>query len=103
MEETNKTVEQAPGGLPSIIPRIGFDLRLRSLKSSRQTLARVLREYGRGTIDDATYRGLVWGLNNFLGYLRESGAEELEVRLKTLEAKLDEIEKGGRGANIRSA
>ena len=69
-------------------PRIPFDLRLRSLKSSRQTHARLLREYARGTIDEPTYKALIWGLSNYLSYLRAEREQELERRLDAIEERL---------------
>ncbi len=69
-------------------PRLPFVLRLRSLKASRQTHARILREYAKGTIDTETYRAVVWGLNNYLAYLKAEQAEELERRVIALEERL---------------
>ena len=76
---------------------LGFDLRLRSLTSSRQSLARLLREHSRGTVPPALYRDLVWGMSQFLGYLKESQAQDLETRLSALETALNgKIPTGGR-------
>ena len=75
---------------------LGFDLRLRSLNSSRQTLARLIREYGRGAIPQDVFKDLVWAMSQFLGYLKESQTQDLEARLAALEASLAVKAPGGR-------
>ena len=86
LQEQN--IAEAEGGPPR---RTGFDLRLRTLKSTRQTFARVLREYARGNMDEGTYRALVWGLSQFIsGYKTEIDyvvIEEIRARLGSLEDK----------------
>ncbi|SIP92997.1 hypothetical protein SAMN05920897_101319 [Alkalispirochaeta americana] len=68
---------------------VPFALRLRSVASTRQTFARVLREYARGTISQDEYRQLVWGLSQYLGALRLEKESEIEDRLQEIEERLN--------------
>jgi len=72
---------------------VPFTLRLRSVTSTRQTFARVLREYARGTIGQDEYRQLVWGLSQYLGALRLEKDTEIEARLQEIE---DQLNRGAR-------
>lgn len=67
---------------------IPFPLRLRSVQSTRQTFARVLREYGRGTISEPIYKSIVYGLSQYQSYLRLEADMELEKRLEAIEEHL---------------
>lgn len=96
MDEKNKTAMQAPGGSP----RLPFDLRLRSLKSSRQSLARILRAWGRGEISEQVAKTSTWLMSMFLAYLKESTSEELEARLAGIERKLGELEGGSHARRV---
>lgn len=79
-EDENKQRESA--GVP-------LTLRLRSPTSTRQTLARVIREYGRGNLDRDMYKDLVWGISQFLGAFRIERDLEIEKRLQEIEDQLN--------------
>jgi hypothetical protein len=66
-------------------PALEFDLRLRTLKSSKNTFARLMRERARGTIDDGLFRSLIWAMSIFIGYLRLDAEQGLEDRLRAIE------------------
>lgn len=63
-----------------------FALRLGSVKACRQTLARLTREVGRGTIDGGLYRVLVWGISQMIAYWKLEKDLEIEQRIQRLEA-----------------
>jgi hypothetical protein len=73
-------------------PRLPFQPRLRSLKSSRQTLARIVREWGKGTISNEDGKTAAWLLNMLLAYFKAAETEEFETRLQELDRKLSKLE-----------
>ena len=64
-------------------------LRLGSTKSTRQTLARIIRAYGKGTLEEGLYKGLVYGLSHYLAYLRFESDMRIEERIDELEKRLN--------------
>ncbi|MEX2443327.1 MAG: hypothetical protein WD492_06970 [Alkalispirochaeta sp.] len=92
MSEIEQNAKLTNGTLPPARP-VPFDLRLRSLKSSRQSLARILRAWGRGEIDEATAKTACWLLSMYLGYLKAGVEEDIERQLKELEGRVRQIEK----------
>lgn len=65
-----------------------FSLRLRSLKSSRQTLARIVREHARGNLDRDTFKDLVYGMSHLLSYMKTEKELDVEARLEAIEDRL---------------
>ena len=83
LEKEQNNQGAASGGCP-------FQLRLRSIRSSRQTYARICRERGKGTLDEKVYRSLLYGLNGYLAFLKLEKEEDLEVRITALEKIIKE-------------
>lgn len=92
MDENERNVKHDAATLPPSRP-IPFDLRLRSLKCSRQTLARILRSWARGEIDESTAKTGTWLFSMYLGYLKAGLEEDIEWQLKKLENRVKQIEK----------
>lgn len=72
--------------------RIPYNLRLRSLKSSRQSLTRIIRSWASGEISAENARMATWLLQVLLQYHKESELSEVSERLTKLEKSLAEIE-----------
>ena len=66
-----------------------FSLRLRSIKSARQTLARILRERGKGNIDRETFRDLIYGMSHLLAFMKTEKELDIEERLQVIEDRLE--------------
>ena len=66
------------------VPLLRFSLRLGSVKSCRQSMTRIIREYSKGNIVDADYRALLWGLSQVIHYWKF----ERDIQI---EQKIDEI------------
>jgi len=60
-------------------------LRLTTLKSSKTSFARVIKAYAEGTLDEKTYRNLVWALGVFIAYLKAESEQEIIKRIEALE------------------
>ena len=75
-------------------PRIPYNLRLRSLKSSRQSLTRIIRSWGSGEVETATAKTAAWLLQVLLSYHKETELVEVMDRLAKLEKALKELEEG---------
>lgn len=69
-------------------PRASFLLRLASLKSTRQTFARLLREYAAGRVDRDTFRDLCYGLGGFLAVFSKEIDNDFDDRLTKIEERL---------------
>ena len=63
--------------------------RLRSVKSTRQTMARYIRAYAAREIEDTTFKTIIYGLAQYQSYLRLEAEVEFEKRLEALEARLE--------------
>lgn len=74
--------EIGPSGGPRRVP---WDLRLKTLSSSRATFARIVRGYANGLLDEGTYKNLAYGLGLFLAYLKTEREDTFEARLSALE------------------
>ena len=72
-------------------PPIFFALRLRSLKSTRQSMARVLREYGKGTISQQVYKDLIYGISQFSALLKTEKEFDIESRLLQIEEVIESL------------
>ena len=86
-QKQNATVQTA--GLPPVLP---FQLRLRSLKSTRQTFARLLREYGKGRVPESLYKNLIWGLGGLITAFKEEREESTAKKLEAVEERLERLE-----------
>lgn len=75
-------------------PRIPYNLRLRSLKSSRQSLTRIIRSWGSGEVETVTAKTAAWLLQVLLSYHKEAETAEILDRLTKLEKQLKELEEG---------
>jgi hypothetical protein len=73
---------------------IPYNLRLRSLKSSRQSLTRIIRSWGSGEVSTADAKNAAWLLQVLLSYHKESELVEVMDRLTKLEKALKELEEG---------
>ena len=62
-----------------------FDLRLGSVKSCRQTLSRLVREYSRGNIEEAPFKTLTWGVSQLIAWWRLEKDIQIEERIERLE------------------
>ena len=83
------TIPHETGEEPSGTP-LAFSLRLRSLTSARQSVARLVREYGRGNVDYATYKGLLYGLQTLLSFMKAEREYQIEEKLDRI---IDQMEK----------
>ena len=66
-----------------------FVLRLGSVKACRQSMTRLVREYGKGRVDSTTFRTTVWALGQLVTYWRLEKDLEIEKRIEALESKLE--------------
>lgn len=69
-----------------------FRLRTRTLKTARQTFARIFRTYAEGKIDHETFRNMIYGLSNYLDYLKTEAEINILDRLAEIERRLKQIE-----------
>ena len=67
---------------------VPFDMRLGSLRSSRQTLARIIREWGKGTLSEQDAKTGTWLMSAYLGFLKLESTEDVEKRLAAIEKAL---------------
>ena len=68
--------------------RLSWKPRLGSLKTTRQTMARLFREWAGGNVDDQDFRTGTWALSQIVGAYRVEKELEIETRLREIE---DEI------------
>ncbi|MCF7939506.1 MAG: hypothetical protein K9L68_12975 [Spirochaetales bacterium] len=78
--QEDKTEKQQQETLP-------YALRLRNLKCSKQSFARLLRAYSRGEISQEFYKDLIYGLSQYAHYLKMHSEQEILERLEKLEEK----------------
>jgi len=64
---------------------LGFNLRLRTLKSSKNTFAKLMRERAAGRMDDGLFRSLIWSMSVYIGFLRLETEQNINDRLDALE------------------
>ena len=69
--------------------RVQFQLRLGSLKSTRATLARLVRKYASGEIDRETFKDIVWALSQLVQVMKIEKDSNLEERLDEIERRID--------------
>ena len=75
--------QSKPRGAPARLP-------MDSLEAARRTLARIVRAFYNGQLDESTYRGTVYGFGTLLQFFRLKYDEE---EIRTMNARLDELEK----------
>ncbi len=79
--------EKDDTGLP-----LPFNLRLTSLKGVRQSMARLVRHYSQGRLEDRTYRTLIWSMGQLVhSFKAEHDYTELAEKVEALEQKLDAL------------
>lgn len=61
---------------------------LNTPQNCRKTMARLVRYRSTGKIDDSTYRALVWGLSQLLGYWKHETDQELLQRIEAIEERI---------------
>ena len=69
-------------------PPVKFALRLGSIKSTRQTMSRLIRERAKGNVADGDFKSIIYGLAQLQSYWRLELDTEIESRLEALEARL---------------
>ena len=84
--------KRQPPEIPEGLPPMWFKPQLRTLKSARRTLARVIREWAAGTITPEDARLMSWLMNGLLGYFKESASTDLADRMAVIEKKLKKLE-----------
>lgn len=72
---------------PPVIGRIA----LRSAKSARLSLARMIREYANNGGDAIKYRTLTYMFSELLAYFRFEKENEIEARLDAIEKKVEDL------------
>ena len=75
--------QSKPRGAPARLP-------MDSLEAARRTLARIVRAFYNGQLDESTYRGTVYGFGTLLQFFRLRYNEE---EIRNMNARLDELEK----------
>lgn len=68
----------------------GWKLRLRTVHATKNTFARIIREYSAGNLDHDTFRNLIYGLSQYQVYLKLEDQTEFEKRVQRLETILCE-------------
>ena len=67
---------------------LGFSPRMRSIKATRTTFARIVREFSAGEIDIASMRAYCYAFSTMLSIQKAEADLDVERRLEELEAKL---------------
>ena len=62
---------------------------LNNVTSARKTLARAIRAFNEGTLEEARYKGIVHGMNNLLSYFKHEDDLRIEARIEMLEKHLE--------------
>jgi hypothetical protein len=66
---------------PATLPRLA----LNTLVNTRKSYARLIRAYTRGTVPEAQFKAICYGLGGLCAYWKEEKAVELERRIDELE------------------
>ena len=69
---------------------IDMKLQLNTVKNTRNSMARVMREYTRGQIEHVTFRNLVYMFSQLIAIHRLEKDIDIEKRLLELEQKINE-------------
>ena len=75
------TSRQKTGGT---LPRLD----LKDIPATRRTIARLIRRYAAGNVNDVLYKGVLYGLQSYLAWFRLEKDLAIEQRLEDLEARL---------------
>lgn len=86
----DKSRVESKGGPPEN-EKLNFDLRLSNPKGCRNTLARILREYSRGSISESFFKALTWGVSQQLAWFKHEREGEIEKRLEALEKTAEDL------------
>ncbi|GAB6089562.1 hypothetical protein [Spirochaeta dissipatitropha] len=79
-EQITAPSEQKSGYLPR--------LDLKDLQASRRTLARLIRKFAAGDIDEQFFKTMLYSFQNYHTYLKSEKDFELEKRLDEIESNL---------------
>jgi hypothetical protein len=71
-------------------PLVPWNLRLASLKSARQTVARLCRTYAQNEIDRDTFKTLLFGLQVLRSFFSAEFEIDVEKRLQAIETAIVE-------------
>lgn len=80
-----------PTGAAPPAPLVPFRLRLGRLKSTRQTLARVIREYSLGRVPEPVFRSLVWSIGQLVSTMKTETELQTADRLAEIEKRLEAL------------
>jgi hypothetical protein len=69
---------------PAPLPRLA----LNSLVNTRKSYARLIRAYTRGTVPEAQFKAVCYGLGGLCAYWKEEKAVELEKRIEAIEKSI---------------
>lgn len=91
-KKTGKTAQkvepQDDTGVDEARP-VPFSLRLASVKSTRQSFARIIRAYGKGLIEREVFRDLVYSLSSFAVLLKMETDGDIDKQLAELQREVD--------------
>ena len=68
-------------------------LPLGSLKNARRSLTRLMTSFYHGGLDVEKFKGMLYGFNVLLAFLKEERGDEIESRLAALEKAIQERSK----------
>lgn len=71
---------------------IPFAFRLASVKSARQSMSRLIREYGKGNIDRDAMRDCVYAISHLSNLLKMEHDSDLDKRIEELEAAIARLQ-----------
>jgi len=70
---------------------MGIKLQLNSLTNSRRTMARIMRMYADGQVDNAQFRNLTYAFSTILQFFKAENEAELLRRIEMLEQQLEQV------------
>jgi len=80
-ENTPEKEKNISGGTP----RLPFNLRLRSTKSAKNTMARLAKSFAKGEISEEVFKTLIYFMQQYLGYLKQEDNIDLLCRIEAIE------------------
>lgn len=94
----NKNIEKEGNSLQMVYPSKDLspeilNLRLSTIKNSRQSLSRIIKMYAKKEIKPEFYRNLVYGICQLIGTFK---VEAELSELKEIKDQLEDIKQGGR-------
>ena len=63
-------------------------LDLKDATATRRTIGRLIRRYARGELEEATFKGILYGLQQYLSWFKFEKDLDIEARLEALEGRL---------------